>query len=405
MKRGIVLHHGSVPLKGRLIIEKFIKSGYARVCFTTSTLLRGINMPFDVVYIDNFRNMTALDFKNLIGRAGRTSEDSHLNMGYICCSKDNINKIIDRINESCKLQDVNNLDAPIENIADDEKDIVEAIQKNEFIDELNIPKVQLERLKKNNDINKVISGLIELLIPQGYPISGEEYVNLPQQKRNEIKDNFATVYVSSLRNPELTPQEKSVLSTSLHILLWRIQGKSFKETVQLRYNYITRKKEQKQIEKDYELKKISYEERNAKIKGLTILYSQIAFTLPNKSMGRASLFSQNTAIDQCDYDRLIYDTYDYLDKVISLSITDPIVAALEIYYQNTKDLRARALQNYLKYGTNSQLDIMLLRYGFDFEDFDWLMPCIDSISEDSIEFNNHIKALTEEQYKQIERYI
>lgn len=405
MRQGIVLHHGSVPLKGRLIIEKFIKSGYARICFATSTLLRGINMPFDVVYIDNFRNMTALDFKNLIGRAGRTNEDSRLNVGYICCSKDNINRIVSRINESCKLQDINNLDAPIENIEDDEKDIVEAIQKNEFIDELNIPKVQLERLVKNDNIHNIVNNLIELLIPQGHPISGEEYVNLPAQKRNEIKDCFATVYVSSLRNQELTSQEKSVLSTSLHILLWRIQGKSFRETVQLRYNYLTRKKEQKQINKDYELKKISLEERKSKLKSLSIQYTQIAFTLPNKSMGRASLFPQNTPIDQCDYDRLIYDTYDYLDKVISLSITDPVVAALEIYYQNTKDLRARALQNYLKYGTNGQLDIMLLRYGFDFEDFDWLMPCINSISEDGIEFNDHIKTLTEEQYKQIERYI
>ncbi len=405
MKQGIVLHHGSVPLKGRLIIEKFIKSGYARICFATSTLLRGINMPFDVVYIDNFRNMTALDFKNLIGRAGRTSEDHHLNVGYICCSKDNINKIISRINESCKLQDVNNLDAPIANADDDEKDIVEAIQKNEFIDELNIPKVQFERLEKNNNIHSIVSSLIELLIPNGYPISGEEYVNLPQLKRNEIKDCFATVYVSSLRNQELTPQEKSVLSTSLHILLWRIQGKSFKETVQLRYNYITHKKEQQQIYKDYESNKISFEEQKSRLNDLTIQYTQIAFTLPNKSMGRASLFPKNTPIEQCDYDRLIYDTYDYLDKVISLSITDPIIAALEIYYQSTKDLRARALQNYLKYGTNSRFEIMLLRYGFDFEDFDWLTPCINSISEDGIEFNDNIKVLTDEQYRQIERYI
>ena len=94
-----------------------------------------------------------------------------------------------------------------------------------------------------------------------------------------------------------------------------------------------------------------------------------------------------------------------MDKVISLSIVDPICAALEVYYQNTKDLRAKALQNYMKFGTNSPFEILLLRYGFDSEDHEWLLPCITSISEEGIDFNDSIKSLNEEQYYQIARYI
>ncbi|TOA78263.1 hypothetical protein CGK18_24400, partial [Vibrio parahaemolyticus] len=57
MSRGIVIHHGSMPLKARLMAEEFVRKGYARICFATSTLVQGINMPFDIVWIDNFSNM------------------------------------------------------------------------------------------------------------------------------------------------------------------------------------------------------------------------------------------------------------------------------------------------------------------------------------------------------------
>lgn len=74
MKKGVVIHHGSIPLKARFLIEKFINSGYAKICFATSTLLQGINMPFDLVWIDNYRfrgnkDKKSLEIKNLIGRA------------------------------------------------------------------------------------------------------------------------------------------------------------------------------------------------------------------------------------------------------------------------------------------------------------------------------------------------
>ncbi len=48
---GIVTHHGSMPLAARLILEHFTQSGFCRICFATSTLEQGINMPFDVVYL------------------------------------------------------------------------------------------------------------------------------------------------------------------------------------------------------------------------------------------------------------------------------------------------------------------------------------------------------------------
>jgi hypothetical protein len=39
MKKGIVILHGSIPLRARFLIEQFINEGYAKICFATSTLL------------------------------------------------------------------------------------------------------------------------------------------------------------------------------------------------------------------------------------------------------------------------------------------------------------------------------------------------------------------------------
>ena len=62
------------------------------------------------------------------------------------------------------------------------------------------------------------------------------------------------------------------------------------------------------------------------------------------------------------------------------------------------------MANYIRYGTNDNKEIMMLRYGFDFEDFEWLSPIIKSISEEEIVFSD-VTALLEEQSRKIERYL
>ncbi len=79
MRQGVIIHHGSIPLSVRYLIEAFANKHFARICFATSTLAQGVNIPFDLVWIDNLRffgtkENQALGLKNLIGRAGRTSQ-------------------------------------------------------------------------------------------------------------------------------------------------------------------------------------------------------------------------------------------------------------------------------------------------------------------------------------------
>jgi replicative superfamily II helicase len=91
LKKGVVIHHGSIPLEVRFLIEDFIRNKYSSLCFATSTLAQGINMPFDIVWLENNRfdgneNERALAFKNLIGRAGRLTSAKVFDYGYVYTS-------------------------------------------------------------------------------------------------------------------------------------------------------------------------------------------------------------------------------------------------------------------------------------------------------------------------------
>ena len=77
IKKGVAYHIGYLPASIRTRIESLFQSGQITTMFCTSTLLEGVNLPADNLFItDNkiFRSkMSPVDFRNLIGRVGRIS--------------------------------------------------------------------------------------------------------------------------------------------------------------------------------------------------------------------------------------------------------------------------------------------------------------------------------------------
>ena len=79
LRKGIIYHHGSVPDAIRIYIEDLYKKDDAvRYVITSSTLLSGVNLPVERMFIlDNKRgrsNLSHDSFKNLVGRVCRFSE-------------------------------------------------------------------------------------------------------------------------------------------------------------------------------------------------------------------------------------------------------------------------------------------------------------------------------------------
>jgi len=405
MKKGIAIHHGSMPLNARLIMEDFVRLGYAKICFSTATLLQGINMPFDVVWIDNFRDMTPLNLKNLIGRAGRTTSDKkEFEYGIVVVNASNVDTFSTRILENYEIKDTSMLNEDISTLDEDLKDIAEAIQNNTFDDDLKLTESQVERLK-SDDIQEDIEYILDnLLTSNNKTITGQEYNALSKHYKKKIKTAFKNIFLQYLRKNTLNDAESGILSTAITIMLWHMQGKSFSEVISLRHAYLTHKDERNQIMSKVRFKELSFSEARKQIKSIKVSFTPIPEIIPNSNLKHIPRFP-NTSVDELNYDLLVYDTYDYLDKVISLSLSDPLCGAFQIYYNKTNDNRALIMKNYIRYGTNDNKEIWLLRYGFSFEDIEWLKNYVQQIDDNAIYFTNNINELDEDKYEIIERYI
>lgn len=75
VKKGIAFHIGELPIEVRTKIEEAYRKGILRVVFCTSTLLEGVNLPADNIFVTSLSNgkkkLSQLEFLNLIGRVGR----------------------------------------------------------------------------------------------------------------------------------------------------------------------------------------------------------------------------------------------------------------------------------------------------------------------------------------------
>lgn len=87
IKKGIAYHIGYLPASIRQRIEGLFKDGKITAMFCTSTLIEGVNLPADNLFITNYRSgrpqMTSVEFRNLIGRVGRIKFNLYGNVFFI----------------------------------------------------------------------------------------------------------------------------------------------------------------------------------------------------------------------------------------------------------------------------------------------------------------------------------
>ena len=91
IKKGVAYHIGYLPASIRTRIEDLFQKGNITIMFCTSTLLEGVNLPADNLFItDNKifrRKMNPVDFRNLIGRVGRISYNLYGNVFFVSDEK------------------------------------------------------------------------------------------------------------------------------------------------------------------------------------------------------------------------------------------------------------------------------------------------------------------------------
>ncbi len=386
MKRGIVYHHGSMPLRLRNAIESFVRLGYARICLATPTLLQGINMPFDLVWIENYRfqndneDMRTLSLKNLIGRAGRSSILPAFDTGIVVVERKNKKGFSERLHKKTRISDKTLSERAEKESDEDLKEFVDAIIEGSYDPDYKLTRKQVARLQ-SVQLEGIISQLLDDLMPDGKMISiSSFYLSENKKIRERVKDCVQAIFQESLSR-SLTKGEKAVIGEAIHIFVRRVNGQKLKGIVDYRVKSIRNRADDFQGEAPFIVK---------------------ARELPDSSLiTPRPVFEKN---EPYNYDELVYDTYDYMDKVLSISLSPVINAAMLEYELKTGDSRAGSIAKFMKYGSNDNTVIALTRYGFVLEDMEWLLPCVTSVDEDQIVFNDNVNELDSERIKRINRF-
>lgn len=79
LSKGVAVHHAGLSDESKILIEHLIRKGEVQYVCATTTIAEGVNFPVSTVYFDSFRKgeriLSANDFWNIAGRAGRTMVD------------------------------------------------------------------------------------------------------------------------------------------------------------------------------------------------------------------------------------------------------------------------------------------------------------------------------------------
>ena len=219
-------------------------------------------------------------------------------------------------------------------------------------------------------------------------------VNLSKEDTKMVVNAFHQFY-SNYLGRELQLGEKSTLTTAFHIMIWRIQGRTFSTICHSRYAFLSREKERARLDR-----------HGQSTDHILARFTQKYVELPNNNLSSpVSLFPKGLKAKDVDYDIITYDTYDYLDKLIGLYLSDIFYAAFIKYNERCPDDRAVKMADLIKYGTYNTKYIWMLRYGMSFEDIELLDKYIESIDERGIIVTQDFANLPPKAKECIDRFI
>lgn len=149
--KGVAYHVGYLPGTIRTRIEELFRKGKIKTIFCTSTLVEGINLPADNLFITSYKNgrsnMTTVDFKNLVGRVGRIEYNLYGNVFLV------------RLDKKIDTQKYQNL-----------------LEKNVPVQSLSLS-TELSKNQKQLIVENLLKGQIEL----------------PHYPKNQTNDNYAVM--------------------------------------------------------------------------------------------------------------------------------------------------------------------------------------------------------------------
>lgn len=366
LDKGVAYHLGYVPNIIRKHIESLYKNKYIDTIFCTSTLLEGVNLPADNLFIPIKEKSNVLkndiDFKNLIGRVGRIKYNLVGNVYIIPKSSDNpIKKCSDIIQE-----DISNKKLSIDSFLTNarKKEIIVAIKEGKTV---------LKKKKSFDEFNfsrYIMNALI-------YDIKNDYHSNIYKQfselisedDRKMIKERFQIEKVPQ-DMPVTTDQIATIDNSISEGLLFPSQINydsilSFLEQMYDRFNW-----------KNYESgNDIGNKNRlkyyavilNLWMNGFSI--KQIIESEIENQKNRGYIYKGRTYVefngDVSQINVIINETLDTLENVVLFKISNYFMKFSErIKYNMRIDNLDNDWYEYLQYGTKEKEIIELQKNGF-----------------------------------------
>lgn len=261
IKKRVAFHFGNMPQLIRNLVEDLYQRGEIRFVFCTSTLLEGVNMPTQNLFILNNKKSTKtlkpIDFWNLAGRAGRLSKELQ---GNIFCVKHSdcvwddtsffakkeielVPSIFTRINHNLKkIEKLLNGDE-VKSGSEEEKNILKYIANIICVDTLE-PKTgyhspiidELIRKNKNNIIELAKAKASKLETPYSI-LNSNESIGLDSQDAAYKRLKYLHAQRTSITLPRQVNYEscKDTLFLLHNLYNWKQTNKDLSDENSLKY--------------------------------------------------------------------------------------------------------------------------------------------------------------------------
>lgn len=213
VERGVAYHIGYLPANIRMQLEDYYRDGLIKTMFCTSTLLEGVNLPAENLFITSYKkglsSFSEVDFKNLVGRVGRAKYNLYGNVFIVRLQKQ------DREEDLQKYEDLLKDDVPPQKLSIEEE--LNSNQKKLIVNTLLSGNIEIHKSTKQQSEDNYELMRKTMLILVG---------DIVHNRNSRIRREFAPYLTSDaeLKIREQFSAEEKKPSDDINVSYDQIQG-------------------------------------------------------------------------------------------------------------------------------------------------------------------------------------
>ena len=229
LKSGFVVHHRDVPRVLRVHLEELIREGILQLVVATNTLAQGVNFPVKTILIHSLqqgkgKDLSARDFWNICGRAGRAMYETEGYVYLLAASEDDREDARNTINEYVQKVASEKVVSAIRQLLER---VASAWQNESFnIDPIDIAEL-CQRLTESDDtwLGGTLQRKLRILDTQLLALLEEQQLDLTEFVSEDFHISIADLFKDSMLSIQLNSESGAYISNAeaISLIVQRIQ--------------------------------------------------------------------------------------------------------------------------------------------------------------------------------------